>query len=44
MNLLHLLYDGDCLVSLRQGKWLARQEAIVPLRLLPHRAEENSSN
>lgn len=40
MNLLHLLYDADCPVSQRQGEWLARQAAIVPLRLLPHHAEE----
>ncbi|MFM8469977.1 MAG: hypothetical protein ACKODH_08405 [Limisphaerales bacterium] len=40
MNILHVLYDSACPVSVRQQEWLARQEAIGPLRFLPHRAEE----
>ena len=40
MNALYILYDDTCPHSLRHREWLARQEPLVPLRLLPHRAEE----
>jgi predicted DCC family thiol-disulfide oxidoreductase YuxK len=42
MNTLYVLYDDSCPHSLRQREWLAQQEPIVPLRLLPHRAGEVS--
>lgn len=40
MNTLYILYDDTCPHSLRHREWLAQQEPIVPLHLLPHRAEE----
>ena len=40
MNTLFVLYDDTCPVCVRHREWLAKQEAIVPLRFLPHRAEE----
>lgn len=43
MDTLHVLYDGACPICFRQREWLAKQEAIVPLHFLPHRAEETSN-
>lgn len=40
MNTLYILYDHTCPHSDRHQEWLGRQEPLVPLRLLPHRAEE----
>lgn len=40
MNTLYILYDHTCPHSVRHQEWLARQEPLVPLRRLPHRAEE----
>lgn len=40
MNTLYVLYDATCPHSVRHQEWLARQEPLVPLRLLAHRAEE----
>lgn len=40
MNTLYILYDHTCPHSVRHREWLARQEPLVPLRLLPQRAEE----
>jgi predicted DCC family thiol-disulfide oxidoreductase YuxK len=40
MNTLYVLYDPACPHSVRHGEWLARQEPLVPLRLLTHQAEE----
>ncbi|MEN9572781.1 MAG: hypothetical protein RL514_636 [Verrucomicrobiota bacterium] len=40
MNTLYILYDHTCPHSDRHREWLARQEPLVPLRLLAHRAEE----
>lgn len=40
MNTLYVLYDHTCPHSVRHQAWLARQEPLVPVRLLAHRAEE----
>ena len=40
MNTLYILYDHTCPHSDRHQEWLARQAPLVPLRRLPHRAEE----
>ena len=42
MNTLHVLHDADYPDGLRMNEWLARQEAIVPLRFLPRQAPETT--
>ena len=40
MNALYILYDDTCPHSLRHREWLALQQPIVPLHMLPQRAAE----